>query len=53
MLRPNLDGILREFTYVQEEEQPRDHKEMGPPGNGGGVQRRWNWTALDRGSRAG
>lgn len=53
MLRPNLDGILREFTYAQEEEQLRDAKEMYPPENGGEVQRRWNWASLDRVSRAG
>lgn len=35
MLRPNLEGILREFTYAQEEEQLRDAKEMCPPENGG------------------
>lgn len=46
MLRPNLDGILREFTYAREEEQLRDAKELGPPGNeggsrGGGIGQLW------------
>lgn len=50
MLRPNLDCILRESTYVQKEEQLRDPKEMGPPGRREGPEE-VGWGSSGQGTK--